>query len=68
MKLTKEEYETLKEKNRIASQKNDYNNMIMPNMPEYQAMRNYEQDNLCSHPDIGTNGGMDYCKICGKQF
>lgn len=25
-------------------------------------------NNTCNHPDIGTDGGGDYCKHCGKRW
>lgn len=51
-----------------ASRNNDYSKMIMMGSPEAKEMKRYEQDNICKHPDVGTSGGMDYCKSCGKQW
>jgi hypothetical protein len=66
--MTKEEYEKLKERSEKANKDNDYTKMIMIGSTEWVSMRKYEQDNLCSHPDVGTDGGGDYCKSCGKGW
>ncbi len=27
-----------------------------------------DETNICNHKDIGTDGGGDYCKKCGKRL
>ncbi len=68
MELTKEEYFLLKEQQEKASRDNDYSKLIMMGSPEANAMKKYEQDNLCKHPNVRTSGGIDYCDTCGKQW
>jgi len=66
--LTEKQYEKLAAKQQLASRENDYSKMIMAGSPIAIAMKEYEQDNLCKHDDVGTNGGGDYCKLCGKTW
>ncbi len=68
MKLTKKQYEKIKKQNEKASRANDYSKMIMMGSKEGRAMTEYERDNICKHPDVGTDGGGDYCKTCGKRW
>ena len=65
--LTKKEYDKLMEQQKKASATNNYSTMIMMGSPEANAMQEYEQS-ICKHPDIGTDGGGDYCKICAKRW
>ncbi|WP_343302869.1 hypothetical protein AAHN97_15085 [Chitinophaga niabensis] len=37
------------------------------NIIEDKTTHNY-LNNDCKHPDIGTDGGGDYCKRCGHRF
>ena len=66
--ITKEEYNTLVEDQKIASRNNDYSTMIMMGDKKDLQMKEYFRSFLCKHEDVGTNGGGDYCKLCGKQF
>ena len=63
--LTTEQYVRLKRQNEQASSNNDYSKMIIIGSPEARQMKEFEQ-HQCSHPSIGTVGGADYCKQCGK--
>ena len=67
-KLTKKRYEELSAQQKVASFSNDYSRMIMPGDENYILMKEYFQDNICKHPDVGTSGGIDYCKYCEKQW
>lgn len=67
-KLTKKEYEKLVERQYKASKENDYSKMIMMGDENDKAMTKYKQDNLCTHPNIQTIGGQDYCAQCGKTY
>lgn len=66
--LTREEYNKLVQQQEEASSKNDYSRMIMSGSPIAKAMGKFKQDHICPHPDIGTDGGGDYCKMCGKRW
>jgi hypothetical protein len=66
--LTEQEYKALQKLSEDANRNNDYSKMIMMGSPEAKAMKEYEQNNLCRHPDIGSDGGGDYCKSCGKRW
>lgn len=66
--ISKKKYEALKKQIDEANKSNDYSKMIMMGSPEAIAMKQYEQDNICKHPNVSTSGGMDYCTTCGKTF
>lgn len=66
--LTKKQYEKLVARQEEASHKNDYSKMIMMSDPEAIQMKEYFQNKICEHPDVGTDGGGDYCKSCGKRW
>jgi hypothetical protein len=38
------------------------------NMDRENAAKAPVVQDTCSHPDIGTDGGGDYCKTCGKRW
>lgn len=67
-KLTKIKYDKLVEQQKVASKNNDYSKLIMAGSPEETSMKEYEQENICKHTDVGTDGGGDYCKTCGKRW
>ena len=67
-KLTEKQYKKLVEQQRVASLKNDYSKMIMVGDENYVAMKKYFQDNICTHSNVETAGGIDCCKYCGKQW
>ena len=66
--LTKQQYEVLVKGNEEASRNNDYSKMIIMGSDTAKKMDKYKQDNICKHPDVGTDGGGDYCKSCGKRW
>jgi hypothetical protein len=66
--LTEQEYKALQKRSEDANRNNDYSKMIIMGSPEAKAMKEYEQSNLCRHPDVGSDGGGDYCKSCGKRW
>ena len=66
--ITKEKYDELKAQSEMASKNNDYSKMIMMGSIEAKQMKVFEQNNRCTHPSIGTDGGGDYCKQCGKRW
>lgn len=63
-----EQYRKMQEEQAEASRNNDYSKMIMAGDDKSTAMKLFFQNNICGHPDVGTNGGGDYCKICGKTW
>ncbi len=67
-KLNKKQYDKLTEQQRIASSANDYSKMIMGGDKNDIAMKEYFRENICKHLYVGTNGGGDYCKSCGKTW
>ncbi len=66
--ITKKKYDQLVARQAEASRKNDYSKMIMMGSSEDAQMKEYFQNKICRHPDVGTNGGGDYCKSCGKTW
>lgn len=66
--ITKWEYKQLKARQEMASRNNDYSKMILMGSEEDALMTEYEQNNICEHPNIVTIGGVDICQLCGKQF
>ena len=66
--LTRDQYDALTKGNEEASAANDYTKMIVMGSDTDKKMRKFKQDNICTHPDVGTNGGGDYCKACGKTW
>lgn len=75
--LTKVKYESLKKEHEEACHNNDYSKMIMMGSVVDNKMKKYKQDNICisnryfsqcNQPDVGTDGGGDYCKLCGKRW
>lgn len=67
-KLSKQKYNQLKRGQIEASKNNDYSKMIIMGSLIANAMKEYEQNNLCNHPDVKTIGGQDYCAVCGKTW
>lgn len=41
---------------------------ISLSMEQNACLDKNEVKDSCSHPNIGTDGGGDYCKKCGKRF
>ncbi len=66
--IKKKRYDELKARQEKASRDNDYSTMIMMGSKESNQMNEYYQNNICPHHDIGTDGGGDYCKTCGKRW